>query len=262
MQTDMAFIGLERVQEFAHLEPEKATIEGIVALNNPNWPHKAEIEFDNFSLRYAPQLALILKNLSFKIDAGEHVGIVGRTGSGKSTLIHSLLRFGSGEQGFIRIDGHDIRGIPLNQLRSKISWIPQDPQLFPGTLRENLSLTQEYTDLAACNALQRAGLESFIQNQSLDFIVQGNGANMSRGQRQLFCLARALLRKSPIIILDEATASVDVYTDSKIQEVLRQECLGVTVIIIAHRLETLRNVHRIIEIQDGTLLKETRVQMV
>ena len=262
MHTELAFVGLERVQEFAQLKSEESTIGSNIPANHENWPQKASVEFENFSLRYAPDLPLILNNLSFKIAAGEHVGIVGRTGSGKSTLIHALLRFGEGEKGSIRIGGEDIRHVPLKQLRSQIAWIPQDPQLFPGTLRENLSLTQNYSDADAFNALKRAGLELFIQSQTLDFVVQGNGSNLSRGQRQLFCMARALMRKSPMIILDEATASVDVYTDSKIQEVLRQECQGLTVIIIAHRLETLRNVHRIIEIQDGTLLKETRVQMV
>lgn len=192
----------------------------------------------DLSLRYAPDQQDVLKNVSFNCKGGTKIGIVGRTGAGKSTLSLAFFRI-LPLNGIIKIDGLDISLLPLHELRNRITLIPQDPVLFSGTLRSNLDPFSEHDDASLWSALNRVEFQASLQNvseSSLDAPVSENGNNYSQGQRQLLCMARALLRQNKVVILDEATASIDNATDSKIQEVLRDAFKHSTVLTIAHRL--------------------------
>jgi len=232
------------------------------ALVASGWPWKGHISFDNVSMRYNPVSPLVLKNVNIDLPPGTTLGVVGRTGSGKSSLLLTLFRLVELEAGGrIKIDGVDIRSVSLQTLRESLSIIPQDPVLFAGALMYNLDATGKATRKDAWAALEAASPELAQQfkdaGSGLDTYISEGGKNLSSGQRQLICLARALLRKSRILVMDEATSSVDSKTDAQVQATIRREFVnkGVTVMTVAHRLETVLGYDKIAVLGSGELLE-------
>ncbi|PWO29292.1 WD40 repeat containing protein [Pyrenophora tritici-repentis] len=250
----------ERIHHYGtQLEEEAPLHMGEV---RPTWPEHGEIVFDKVEMRYRAGLPLVLKGLSMHVRAGERIGVVGRTGAGKSSIMSALFRLQELSGGSIVIDGVDIGKIGLHDLRSKLAIIPQDPTLFKGTIRSNLDPFHEHSDLELWSALRQADLVSNEQEMEdhtsrihLDSIVEEEGLNFSLGQRQLMALARALVRGSQIIVCDEATSSVDFETDAKIQKTIVQGFKGKTLLCIAHRLKTIINYDRIC-VMDAGLIAE------
>ncbi|XP_022762662.1 ABC transporter C family member 12-like isoform X1 [Durio zibethinus] len=225
----------------------------------PGWPSSGSIQFEDVVVRYRPELPPVLCGLSFTTSPSEKLGIVGRTGAGKSSMLNALFRIVELEKGRILIDGCDLARFGLTDLRKVLCIIPQSPVLFSGTVRLNLDPFNEHNDADLWEALERAHLKDVIRRNSfgLDSEVLEGGENFSVGQRQLLCLARALLRRSKILVLDEATAAVDVKTDAFIQQTIREEFKSCTMLIIAHRLNTIIECDRILVLDAGQVLEHS-----
>ncbi|XP_031619424.1 probable multidrug resistance-associated protein lethal(2)03659 [Contarinia nasturtii] len=244
---------VERILNYGQLEPEPQP--EVPQKVSSDWPPKGRIEFKRVSYRYSADDEPVLRGLSFSVAPKEKVSIVGRTGAGKSSLISSIFRLAIVD-GDILLDEINTSSVDLNVLRSRISIIPQEPTLFSGTLRRNLDPFEEYSDDDIWNALDNVELKEFVsKNTGLQMPVLAHGQNLSTGQRQILCLARAILKKNRIIILDEATANVDLQTDEMIQKTMREKFTGATVITVAHRLNTVIDSDRVLVMDDGVAME-------
>ncbi|XP_012069008.2 ABC transporter C family member 8 [Jatropha curcas] len=249
-------ISIERMKQFMHIPTEPPAIVEDKR-PPPSWPSNGRIELQELKIRYRPNAPLVLKGINCTFKEGTRVGVVGRTGSGKTTLISALFRLVEPAGGQILIDGLDICSIGLKDLRTKLSIIPQEPTLFRGSIRSNLDPLGLYSDYEIWEALEKCQLKQTISSlpNQLDSSVSDEGENWSAGQRQLFCLGRVLLRRNKILVLDEATASIDSATDAILQRIIRQEFSGCTVITVAHRVPTVIDSDMVMVLSYGELLE-------
>ncbi|ODV82432.1 P-loop containing nucleoside triphosphate hydrolase protein [Suhomyces tanzawaensis NRRL Y-17324] len=268
---------VERLHNYAFELPQEAPYQKTEFTPPTEWPSSGYIEFDHVSLKYRPNLPHVLKDMNLFVYPGEKVGICGRTGAGKSSIMTALYRLVELDEGSIRIDGLNIADMGLRDLRSKLSIIPQDPVLFHGSIRKNLDPSSQYSDDLLWDSLRRCGLiedkdlpklmkaKHDVENSvgyddlhkfHLDQLVEDDGTNFSLGERQLIALARALVRNSKILILDEATSSVDFGTDLMIQETIAREFGHCTILCIAHRLKTIVKYDRIIVMDKGKIVEK------
>ncbi|CAH1249787.1 ABCC8 [Branchiostoma lanceolatum] len=255
VENDMTRV--ERVDTYSRVQGEVYQHKSGNTVPPVEWPASGTVQLEGVSARYDESLDGVLTMVTANIRAGEKVGICGRTGSGKSSLTLALFRMIDMFEGKISIDGVDISRVPLTLLRSRLSIIPQDPVLFSGTIRFNLDPEENSDDEELWRALEIAQLKTLVADMpsKLDEMVTEGGENFSVGQRQLFCLARAFVRKSRILIMDEATASVDMETDAILQEVIKEAFGDRTVITVAHRIATILNSDRILVLDQGKLME-------
>lgn len=268
-EVEQNIVSVERVMSYAGLPMER---EAHIPETQPppSWPSRGVVEFRHYSTQYRPDLEPVLRDVSFKTRAGERIGVVGRTGAGKSTLTLALFRILEATEGSVYIDDIDISTLGLQDLRQSMAIIPQDAQLWQGTLRQNLDPLHQYTDSELYRVLKQARLCGIVDDHAAGLLqpVSEGGSNLSAGQRQLICIARAMVRQSHILVLDEATSSIDLETDQLVQQIVRTGFTGTT-ITIAHRLNTIMDSDRVLVLEQGrvaefdapaTLLKNPQSQ--
>ncbi|XP_075492282.1 ABC transporter C family member 10-like [Primulina tabacum] len=247
-------VSVERLDQYMHIPSEAPE---VIEENRPpvNWPMEGKVEIQDLKIKYRHDTPLVLHGISCTFKGGHKIGIVGRTGSGKTTLISALFRLVEPAGGKILVDGLDISALGLHDLRSRFGIIPQDPTLFNGTVRYNLDPFHQHTEQELWEVLEKCQLKDTVHEKEngLDFFVSEDGSNWSVGQRQLLCLGRALLRRSQILVLDEATASIDNATDMILQKVIRKEFADCTVITVAHRIPTVMDCDMVLAISEGKL---------
>ena len=249
-EVEQNIVSVERVLQYSELPTEAAYL-GTAPLP-PKWPERGVVEFRNYSTRYREDLEPVLKHISFTTRPHERIGVVGRTGAGKSSLTLALFRILEATEGAVYIDGIDISTLGLYDLRQAMAIIPQDAQLWQGTLRQNLDPLLQFTDSELITVLANARLSHLVAAHPLGLAqpVSEAGANFSAGQRQLICIARAMVRRSSILVLDEATSSIDLDTDRLVQEIVRTQ-FDATTITIAHRLNTILDSSRVLVLSNG-----------
>jgi ABC-type multidrug transport system fused ATPase/permease subunit len=276
-EVELGMNSTERIIEYSEIETESQGGEEVPA----SWPSQGKMEVENLVVAYAPDLPPVLRRLNFEVKPKERIGVVGRTGAGKSSLTLAIFRFLEATEGTIFVDGLDISKIKLHDLRSRLAIIPQDPVLFSGTVRSNLDPFDERSDMELKDALQRVHLvnssgdntngtvspgsasapaaqnttRNFNPFTSLSSSISEGGQNLSQGQRQLLCLARAIVARPKIMVLDEATSAVDKTTDALIQRSIREEFEDSTLIVIAHRLSTIVDFDRILVLDEGQVVE-------
>ena len=254
--TENNMICMERCKKYTEIKGEKPSIikSKDSQLEKEKWPQNGKIQFENYSVRYRPNTEIVLKNLNFTVNPGEKVGIVGRTGSGKSTICLCLFRILEPYKGTIYIDEQDITKIGLDILRKNLTIIPQDPCLMEGTLKYNIDPFSTIDNEEILTVLKKIGFEYTESDDIiLDRKIEQNGTNLSVGEKQLICICRAILRKTKIIVMDEATANIDMTTEEKIQKALEYALENSTVITVAHRIKTIINYDKILVLNNGEI---------
>ncbi|XP_073010335.1 ABC transporter C family member 13 isoform X3 [Typha latifolia] len=254
-ETEKEMISVERILEYMDVPQEE--LQGSQCLG-PNWPTEGKIEFEHVTLRYKPALPAALKDVSFSIAAGTQVGIVGRTGAGKSSVLNALFRLSPICDGRILVDDLDVAEIAVRDLRRHFAAVPQSPFLFEGTLRENLDPFGMASDIKLWEALERCHMKAEVESAGgLDIYIEGSGGiSFSVGQRQLICLARAIIKSSKILCLDESTANIDTETALLLQNTISNVCRGMTVLTIAHRVSTVMKMDHLLVLDHGVLVEQ------
>jgi ABC-type multidrug transport system fused ATPase/permease subunit len=256
-EVEVNMVAVSRLSQYANDLEGEAMDETALPGLDPAWPRSGAIEFRDLTLAYKPHLPPVLHGISASIRHGERIAVIGRTGAGKSTILSAIFRMVEPASGTILVDGVDIRQLSLTQLRARLTIIPQEPVLFSGTLRFNLDPEGKLSDAAIWAALEAVNSRGFVAKlaDKLDTAVQDFGENFSLGQRQLICLARAILRKSPVVLLDEPTASMDLETDEMVQEAIRRCFRDSTVISISHRLGGIEAYDRVMVMDSGRIVE-------
>ncbi|KAI4331178.1 hypothetical protein MLD38_029388 [Melastoma candidum] len=253
-ETEKEMVSLERIVQYIEIPEEK--LDGPLLLNL-TWPSRGQIFFQNVMLRYLPLSPPALDDVTFTISGGTQVGIVGRTGAGKSSIVSALFRLNNICGGHILVDGIDINEVPVRDLRSRFAVVPQSAFLFEGSLRDNLDPYRVNDDAKIWSTLDKCHMKEDVEIAGgLDILVKEAGASFSVGQRQLLCLARAFLKSSKVLCLDECTASIDAQTASILQDTISKECRGITVVTIAHRISTILGMDKVLVLDHGHLVEE------